>query len=256
MWTGRASLANPERDVRLCVENNIRRLDIIVNDHSAARAARDFDVFDVARIRRLVETARASGIDVHFMSWVMPHEEYIERAAEILVPMCNELRVSSLQWDAEEPWTRAERPMDYAAAARRIKDSFSDLQCEMGVNGIGYTPVEKFGPLHEISDYVVPQCYATSTSGAMTPTTVVPRCVRRWEKVFGKKRMAIGLAAYRQEGIEGHTVESAMKAAYAGAEAIEGVDTVIYWSLSSVRLNSAVARTIRQLGARPGAPVA
>lgn len=248
MWTGRSSLANPIRDVQLCLANNIRRLDVIVNDHSAARAARSFDTFRESRIRTLVETAKANGIDVHFMSWVMPHEAYIDRAAEVLVPLCNDLGVNSLQWDAEEPWTKAKSPMDYEAAARRIADNFSGLECEMGVNGIGYTPVSKFGPLHEVCDYVVPQCYSTSTSG-ITPETIVPRCIRRWHKVFGKKRMAVGLAAYKQHGIEGHSVASAMRTAFAGAEAIEGVDTVIYWSLSYVRRHSDVAKVIRELGA-------
>jgi hypothetical protein len=248
MWTGRASLANPERDVQLCLKNNIRRLDVIVNDHSGARKEREFGIFKESKIRRLVELAQVNNIDVHFMSWVMPHEAYIERAAEVLVPLCNDLGVSSLQWDAEEPWTRAEDPMDYEKAARHIADKFAMLDCEMGVNGIGYTPIKKFGPLHEVCDYVVPQCYSTRTSG-MKPTTVVPKCVRRWHKVFGKKPMAVGLAAYKQDGIEGHTLESAMRSAFAGAEAIEGVDTVIYWSLSSVRRSSAVAKVIRELGA-------
>jgi hypothetical protein len=249
MWTGRASLNNPERDVQLCLVNNIRRLDVIVNDHSASRAERDFGLFKESKIRKLVELAKVNNLDVHFMSWVMPHESYIEQAAEMLVPLCNDLGVSSLQWDAEEPWTKAKNPMDYGKAAKKIADEFALLDCPMGVNGIGYTPVKKFGPLHEMCDYVVPQCYSTSTSG-MKPTTVVPKCVRRWHKVFGKdKAMAIGLAAYRQNGIAGHSVESAMRSAFAGAEAIEGVDTVIYWSLSSVRTNSTVAKVIRELGA-------
>jgi hypothetical protein len=249
MWTGRSSLNNPERDVQLCLKNNIRRLDVIVNDHSGSRAARDFELFSVKKIRALVQLAKANNIDVHFMSWVMPHEAYLDRAAEVLVPLCNELGVSSLQWDAEEPWTQAKEPMDHGKAARRIADNFAMLDCEMGVNGIGYTPVKKFGPLHEMCDYVVPQCYSTKTSG-MKPTTVVPKLVRRWHKVFGKdKPMAVGLAAYRQAGISGHTVESAMRTAFAGAEAIEGVDTVIYWSLSSVRKDSTVAKIVRELGA-------
>lgn len=250
MWTGRSSLNNPERDVQLCLANNIRRLDVIVNDHSASREERDFGLFSVSKIRKLVTLAKANNIDVHFMSWVMPHEKYLDQAAEQLIPLCNELGVTSLQWDAEEPWTRAKNPMDYEKAARRIADKFAMLDCEMGVNGIGYTPVKKFGPLYEICDYVVPQCYSTSTSG-MKPTTVVPKCVRRWNKVFGgNKKMAVGLAAYRQTGIEGHSVESAMQTAFAGAEAIEGVDTVIYWSLSSVRTSSTVAKVIRTLGAQ------
>jgi len=256
MWTGRASLNNPVRDVQLCVANNIRRLDVIVNDHSGARAARDFDMFQVSKIRGLVELAKANNLDVHFMSWVMPHEKYIDQAAEALVPLCNELGVSSLQWDAEEPWTLAQKPMDHGKAAKRIADAFEQLNCRMGVNGIGYTPVEKFGPLYEVCDYVVPQCYSTNTSG-ISPTTVVPRLVRRWNKVFGTdKKMAIGLAAYRQDGIAGHTVESAMRSAFAGAEAIEGVDTVIYWSLSSVRTSSTVAKVIRELGAPSPATIA
>lgn len=248
MWTGRASLANPMRDVQLCLDNNIGRLDVIVNDHSGSRKERDFGLFKGSRIRELVTLAQANNIDVHFMSWVMPHQKYIQQAAEELVPLCNDLGISSLQWDAEEPWTQAKNPMDYEKAAKLIADEFEGLKCPMGVNGIGYTPAKKFGPLHEMCEYVVPQCYSTSTSG-MKPMTVVPKCVRRWDKVFGKKKMAIGLAAYKQDGMKEHTLESAMQAAFAGAEAIEGVDTVIYWSLSSVRLNSRVAKMIRRFGA-------
>jgi hypothetical protein len=46
------------------------------------------------------------------MSWIMPHAAYIDRAAELLIPICDDVGASSLQWDAEEPWMLAQKPMN------------------------------------------------------------------------------------------------------------------------------------------------
>ncbi len=245
-WAGSASLANPERDVRFCVETGIDRLDLIVNDHSGSRMPRDFTMRRIGKIKRLVEVAREHGIEVHFMSWIMPHRNYIKQAAEQLVPICNDLGITSLQWDAEEPWTQAKQAMRYSAAAKLIATEFADLECPMGVNGIGYTPPGKFRPLAEICSYVVPQCYATKSS-RLNPTTCVPRFVRRYRAKFGAdKPVQVGLAAYRQPP-KGFTVESAMTASFASAEAIENCDAVIYWSLGWIRRSRRIASIIRKL---------
>ena len=82
---------------------------------------------------------------------------------------------------------------------------------------------------------------------------MVPKLVRRWEKVFGKRRLAIGLPAYRQTGMSGHTASSAMRSSFAGAEAIEEVGSVIYWSLSWVR-KSAIATNVIRILATPENP--
>lgn len=256
-WCGLSTINNPKRDVAFAVAHGIDRLDIIVNDHSKARSPRDFTAYSSERIQKLCAHAQAHGIETHLMSWIMPHVGYIEQAAELLVPLASECGAASLQWDAEEPWTQAKRPLPYAMAAKRIADTFKDLSCPMGVNGIGYTPAKKVGPLAEVCDYLVPQCYSTSSSG-LRPETVVPKFVRRWKRLFADgrdfkppgtkdKRLIVGLAAYRQRSIRGHTTETAMRTALAGAQALEGVDTVIYWSLRHIRKNKRVARVVRSI---------
>jgi hypothetical protein len=243
-WAGSASLANPERDVAFCVAHNIRRLDIVVNDHSRSRGETRFALRSTVRIRALVHAAREAGITPHLMSWVMPHASYIDAAAAALVPLCNELGVASLCWDAEEPWTRATRGMPRAAAARHLAGAFEDLRCPMGVTGIGYVSADRLGPLAAVCDYVVPQAYATSSSG-QAPELAPKKFFERWRDLFARP-VVLGLAAYRQSGIAGHTSASAVRAA-ATAAAATGVDAVIYWSLPAIRRSPSIAAVIREI---------
>ena len=252
-WCGLAAIRNPERDIAFAAAHNINRLDVIVNDHSTARDPRDFDTYDRDAIVRFCHKAQAAGIQTHLMSWIMPHAGYIEQAAEQLTSLATLAGAASIQWDAEEPWTQGRKRLKYSEAARRIADAFKGLPCPMGVNGIGYTPTKKFGPIAEVCDYLVPQCYSTHSSG-QKPEEVVPRFHRRYRKLFGDKRIVMGLAAYRQKNIPGHTVDSAMRTALAGAQAIEGIDTVIYWSLRHIRGNRRVRRVIASI--RKPAPIA
>lgn len=246
-WAGSAALMDPERDVQFCVKNGIGRIDIIVNDFSGERKEIDFTIRSEKSIERLVKLAKAADIETHVMSWIMPYAKHIEQAAEILVPFCNRLEIDSIQWDAEEPWTLAEHRLKYTDAAKRIADNFKDFKGQMGANAIGYTPEYKFKPLSEICDYIVPQCYSTNTS-KMNPSTVVPKIVRLWRKKFGQdKRIVIGLAGYRQDKIPGYNTESALRTAFAGAQAIEGVDTTIYWSLRQIRGSYMTTKTIRSI---------
>lgn len=249
-WVGYAAMtpeSNVSRTIETCKALGLKRLDIIVNDFSGDRSPTPFSTYDVKLIVRLASAANAAGLDVHLMSWIMPHEKFIRQAAEKLIPLATACEAKSIQWDAEEPWTQAKNPMSYQAAADLIAELFNGIT--MGVNGIGYTPTAKFGPLAEVCDYLVPQCYSTNTSGA-DPATVAPNYVKRWKKLFGNKPMVVGLAGYRQQGIKGHTVDSAVKAAFAGAEALDEVDEVIYWSLNQIRKDPAVFKAVKACAAR------
>lgn len=66
---------------------------------------------------------------------------------------------------------------------------------------------------------------------------------KRWTDLFGRP-IVLGLAAYRQSGIPGHSVESAMRAA-ATAAVSTGVSTVVYWNLAAIRKSKTVADVIR-----------
>ena len=59
----------------------------------------------------------------------------------------------------------------------------------------------------------------------------------------------MGLAAYRQSGIAGHTPASAIAAAVDATSVLPDVDTVLYWSLDASRNTPSVARAIAAIRA-------
>ncbi|HWB80572.1 MAG TPA: peptidoglycan-binding domain-containing protein [Nannocystaceae bacterium] len=243
-WAGTRALREPGPAVELAVRTKLQRIDIVVNDHSAARSPRKFDTHSVAKIEALAQRARDAGLEVHVTSWLMPHKAYISEAAAQLVPLCSKIGASSLQWDAEEPWTLAQQAMDRREAAAWLHERFTGLSCPMGANAIGFASVEKFGPLAEICDYVVPQAYATNTS-KIAPEAAPPRFHDRYAKLF-ERPIAMGLAAYGQSGIAGHTPASAVRAAIDATAALGDVDTIIFWSLDWLRQSETVARAVAE----------
>lgn len=247
-WAGSSSLRNPIRDVDFCKNHNINRIDIIVNDHSAWREPKDFTLRNDSKLVRLADLAHRAGIEVHLMSWCMPHEKYIVQSAEKLIPLAKLMNAKSIQWDAEEPWTKARKRLPYEEAATILKESFEKLHCDMGVNGIGYASGNKLGPLISICDYAVPQAYATAKNG-MHPKKSPQKFHNRWRDKFGKP-IVMGLAAYRQKGISGHTQAQAIAAGIEGTNALGTVDTVIYWSLYHIRKNKEIAGAVKNILAK------
>jgi hypothetical protein len=244
-WCGSAALRNPERDIQFAVDTNIDRLHLVINDHSKWRSPQPWTMRDEGKVRGFIQRAQDAGISVSLMSWVMPHKDYINKAADTLMPLCTELGVD-LEWDAEEPWTKATKGMGYEEAASLIAERFKGRSFTMASNAIIYTPKKKYGPLARVSDLLIPQCYSTSTSG-VKPEDAVALGVRRWKKYGFGTRFAIGLAAYRQSGIKGHTIQSAMRTTITSAQTLEGVSTVVYWSLRQIRSSRTATATIRSI---------
>ena len=244
VWCGRSSLRNPERDVEFALKHNINRFDIVVNDHSKWRTPKPFNTYNKDQIVRLAKIARAYDIEVHLMSWVMPDANYLVGAKHQLTHLMEETEAVSLQWDAEEPWTQGRGDLTHAQAAKLIGELFSATS--MGVNGIGYASKSKLGPFADVCEYIVPQAYATRTSG-LDPSTAPSQFYRRWSNAF-KKPVVMGLAAYRQSGIvPGFSEEKAIRTAARQALLIKEVDTLIYWSLYHIRKNPKVATEIAKL---------
>lgn len=241
-WTGSSSLSAPERDVEFARSIGLSRLDIVVNDHSKARNPIPFSLTSEKKTIKLARVATAAGLDVHLMTWIMPHETYIRSAADMLLALAKDTGAKSIQFDAEEPWTQAKKPMGYSNAGALIGELFRGHGIELGVNGIGYAPIDKLGPLAEVCDYVVPQAYSTSSSG-QDPATAPKRFGKRWANAFNKP-IVMGLAAYRQSGIAGYTEREAVDAALSAARSY-GSQGAIYWSLYHMRKNPTVAKTIQ-----------
>ena len=244
-WCGLSSLANPARDVAFAKSIGLTGLDIIVNDHSAAREPRRFDARPTQQIVTLATMARDAGLDVHLMSWIMPHTRYIKEAADVLPELMAKTGARSLVWDAEEPWTLARKRLRYSEAGALVGELFAVREFEMGATGIRYAPTAKLAPLVAVCDYMVPQCYSTRTSKA-DPSTVASRGLVTWRKKFGDgPRFVPGLAAYRQSGIDGHSIRSAMQAAIDNAG--EHSDTAIWWGLNSLRKSPKTAAVVASL---------
>lgn len=256
-WCGLSSLAHPARDVAFAKSIGLTGIDIIANDHSAAREPRRFDIRPTQQIVTLATMARDAGLDVHLMSWIMPHANYLREAADVLPELVHQAGAMSVCWDAEEPWTLAKKRMKYADAGALVAELFADRTFELGVTGIRYASTSKLAPLivhrnlpklahlGDACNYIVPQCYSTSTSKA-DPSAVVSKGVATWRKKFGDgPRMVPGLAAYRQSGINGHSIRSAMQAAIDNAE--EHSDTAIWWGLNSLRKSPKTAAVVASL---------
>ncbi len=260
-WAGWSSMVNDaaiRRNLAMATKVGLSRLDVIINDHSVARAPRPYDTYSPSRIVALCKAASDAGLDVHITTWVMPHRAYIERMGLELHEIVARTKIASVTLDTEEPWTLARSPMGWLEAAELVKASMGEIR--WGVTAIGFASATKLGPLVKRAAYGLPQCYATNNPETARPEDVAPRYVKRWREAFGIEEIVVGLAAYNQRGIPGHTVESAIRAAYQGARAIAPGSDVSWWSLSAIRndvtVQKAVAAVTALVEAERGRPIA
>lgn len=249
-WFGSWAIANPKDAVALARDVGFDRADIICNDHAGWRKPTEFTIRDPHKIARLASLAHTHGFEVHLMSWIMPHREYIVGAGQMLPGLAEDCGAASVQFDGEEPWTKAKQHMGYLEAAKLIAEMFFGRSYDLGVTGIKWTPVEAFKALAEICDYYLPQAYATSTTAekwGVKPETVVPSVVKRYRTEFGAdKRLVVGLPCYRQSGIPGHSIESAMRTPYESALNV-GAEAIVYWQLRHLRKARETRRVLAAL---------
>lgn len=235
------------------------RLDVICNDHSAKRKPQSFGTWNKSRLETFCRMAVDRGFEVHLMTWCMPHDVYLNGMVEQMSELYAKCRASSVQLDAEEPWTNARRPLPYDDAAKIVIDGFGRENVPYGVTGIGWASSKKLGPLMAGAAYGVPQCYSTARNN-LNPKTSTSFLVGLWRKRFPRPPenplpLVIGLAGYRQSGRPGYTKERFMTAAFDGALAVEPVD-IVYWSMRWIRKYRSTANLIRkfteQASARAG----
>lgn len=246
VWAGASTMASPatvRRDIALFRKVGLSRIDVMVNDHSKSRAPRDYDTYSRTKIVGLLKAAADAGLETHVTTWIMPHESYLRRMGLELHELSDAAPITSCIFDAEEPWTLAQRPMVWTRAAELTTEVMGELR--WGVTGIGYASATKLGPLVKRGKYMTPQCYATNST-TLRPAEVAPVLCKRWRTTFGEHELVVGLAAYDQTGIKGHTVESAIRAAFQGAQA-QRPSSVSFWSASAIRNSSAVQKAITSI---------
>lgn len=225
VWATRRHLADPAASVATMVRARVNECSIMVNDFSADRAETPFRMHDQAKVGALASACRDAGIRVTLTTWVMPHESFIHGAASLLLPLMAEIGADTLVLDAEEPWVRATGRLDYADAAECIVRRFAGVR--LAVTAIGTPNTAAIRPLAMISDLWIPQCYVTDGSDP----NLVSACLARWSARFGSRpasKWQVGLAAYKQPET------TALMAGCIDAVRSAGVDSVAYWSLTSL----------------------
>jgi hypothetical protein len=176
-----------------------------------------------------------NGVSPHLVSWLRPTERYMNDAALRLRALCMTWGVRSLQFDAEEPWTRHPTLRGKGAtAARAFLDrhwAFDYWPCPLGVTGITFVP-DAVMPLAERCHYVLPQAYSiASASTVYRPGQTQRIAHERWSR-FGKP-IVMGLAAWKLNRSGGLTQTASMQRAIVAAESltVPVVNEVAYWSL-------------------------
>src|SRR5690606_2222650 len=233
---------NYERHIEVAKQMGLSRLDVVINDYSVNRDETPFRIKSMSNVVRFAQLARQSCIDVHFMSWLMPHESFIKDAVPAVSLLMRDTEASSVIWDAEEAWTQARGGLPYGKAADLLGQLWpSDLRS--GVTGIRYANKSKLAPLVEVTNYAVAQCYATGRNG-YDPSTIAAKGLENWQQRFGDVQsfdFVPGLASSGQSGIKGHTPGSALIAAIEGAEEIE-CHEAIFWALDFFVASPALQR--------------
>jgi hypothetical protein len=242
-WAGTSTLDAPEEYVAFAKGLGIDRLDLMLNDFSKTKVCQRFESHDEAKIRRVAKECDDAGIELHFTSWILPCVDFIDEAADALLPLMEELHVRSLVWDVEEPWTQNAEG-SHGDAAARVRERFQGTR--MGITGIVYVNVSAVRPLANVVTDFIPQAYATTSNGH-DPAWLVDEALEEWNEGFGRMPQLMGLAAYDQGSPPSTKMQSAIDAVDA-----RGISTICYWSLAQIKSSSAIADFIKAIPRCPG----
>jgi hypothetical protein len=247
-WVTSSCFDDPEGTVADLEAAGIAVAVLVLNDYFGEdhRAAEDFWTFDVDEIKAMAAACHAAGIVVHAMTWVMPHQCFVDGLLEQLPPLLKDIGCKLLVLDAEEPWTQATGSFSYAAAAQQIATVFPRL----ALSGIGGAESE----LTELARRCAvwsPQAYATKTSQA-TPGGVVPYCINCWSEAWGEpvEGWVMGLAGYKQADDAVSTMQPPIDDITAA-----GITDVCYWTLRSIHEDPDVVEFVAGLSGSAPEPI-
>jgi len=251
-WAESSALRNPKKFVDFAVKAGLTEVIIIANDHSAWRKPKAFTTFNKQRIIAFAKEARAQGLQVGLMTWIMPHREYIKECAKQMTELAEACDAWKVELDAEEPWMLAQLKSGkrismsaYDVMGDYVHECFGkygvDRKFKLGVNGIGFASRRKLKTLSAGCDYMTPQCYSTRTQ-PLEPRTTADRFCQRWLEHFGDREVIVGLAAYRQSkirilGPDDEPIAAYLKPGGAFQVAVQSciedpkIESITFWSL-------------------------
>jgi hypothetical protein len=202
-----------------------------------------------AKIRTFVGALDTSRTRVTLTSWLRPKRAFIDALVADLPAFAEEIGAIAIEFDAEEPWTRAD-PKGFHShdeAAGYLFDSLRanphtarlEIATTCQVDQIGTPRMQRL--LNE-SNIIVPQAYSTKSAsashrvgGTYGPRGLQGRAADRVTNLLATSgaTVVMGLAAYNRTGWSGQSARDIMRieleaaVALRGAHAIEGVR---YWS--------------------------
>lgn len=185
-----------------------------------------------AKVAEIVRAYAAAGISPHVMFWPQPRRQHAESLLGYLadVHAQSEGALVSAELDVEEQWTRsAWRLMFGGAVARQLRAGWP-TGLPMAVNGIT-AALPKFEALARLADVLIPQAYTSTRKGqGAEPGTRQRVVAATWRPLLrAGGELAMGLAAYDQQGAGGHAAADAMRLAFNAAAAESS--RIMYWSL-------------------------
>lgn len=199
----------------------------------AQDAGKPFTPFQAAPvIGEIVQAYAAAGIRPHVMLWPQPRTAHATELLGYLASVHEQSNgaLASAELDAEEQWTRsAWRLMRGAAVARQLREGWP-VGLPLAVNGIT-AALPKFRDLTRVADVLIPQAYTSTYKGqGSQPGARQHAVAAAWrQELRPGAELAMGLAAYGQEGTGGLRAHAAMALAFAAAG--EESSRVMYWSL-------------------------
>lgn len=268
-WSESGAIKNPGPWVKAALDANLSEVQLIVNDGLSKRGQppKPFHIKHEKHIPAAVKRFHDAGIDVSFMTWVLPNDEWLDGILFDLFPIAVGVGASAVELDAEEPWTKAKKGHERFVQRWTDNRPFS-RHFPVGVNAIVSTNKARLAMLADFCDYVCAQGYATNMYGSKTykrggkvrnqykrpmwyPGQMQHSAYGVYEPLFGatKVKQVLGVNAFWLAGAGDMSAKRALCAQLDAAENI-GFDMVRLWSLRWLKGSSAKRRWIKEWLAR------
>ncbi len=242
-WVDRRGLLHPEKWLNVARGCGLTDVSLTLHAQDAGESLQPFE--RVGTVAKIVKGYRDAGIAPHVMLWPQPRSTHADQLLDYLGELHErcEGALASAELDAEEQWTRsAWRALRGNAVAQQIRAGWPK-GLPLVVNGIT-AALPKILPLVKVADVLIPQAYTSTRMGqGSTPGKRQDVVADAWRKELRPGAvLAMGLAAYSQEGAGGLSAESALKVAFDAC--VDECERIQYWSLADMTDGTAARKFI------------
>lgn len=248
---GRALGRDP--DTHALALNSIGVNDASVYINGARHRTFGFNTVTQSVLRTFANRLESAAVKLTITSWIRPNKAYIDALLAALPREAIDLRARAIEFNAEEPWTRAS-PSGFStheAAAQYLFDGLASARqagLEIVVNcQTDATSTSRMVPLTRRADVVIPQTYTQYNSrpshqvgGIYGPQGIQERGLQKVAQAKGMSNptMIMGLAAWNRHKWSGYTSRRIMELELEKTIALRSRAQVLgarYWSWKHIR---------------------